>query len=110
MILRQSLPVWTREKCRTAPDRSVAYRTRAMRKGEPPMPFQVAWIETDTPGEELLVAPHRAEEADLSDALRQACELLRQGKAVLTVMRPNGTKLDETQIRDHCSGRRTIIS
>jgi hypothetical protein len=32
------------------------------------------------------------------------------GKVVLTVTRPNGTRLDETQVRDHCSGRRTIIS
>jgi hypothetical protein len=75
------------------------------------MPFRVSWIDRKSPDQqELLSAPHQAEQDTLTDALRRACELLMAGKVVLTVTRPNGTRLDETQVRDHCSGRRTIIS
>jgi hypothetical protein len=74
------------------------------------MPFQVSWIDPQAPGRELLAVPSEEQRVTLQAALIRACELLVAGKAMVTVTRPDGTQLDERQIRDHCSGRREIIA
>jgi hypothetical protein len=76
------------------------------------MPFQISWIDPPPSDREttLVIESQRDERPSLKDALGRACELLKAGKAMLTVRRPDGTLLDEPQIRDHCSGKRTIIA
>jgi hypothetical protein len=68
-------------------------------------PFRISWTESETAGESRM-----EEQPNLNQALRRACALLKEGKAVLSVRRPDGTTLDERQIRHHCSGRWTIIA
>jgi hypothetical protein len=76
------------------------------------MPFRISWIDPPPSGRDtsLVIEGHEDERPSLNEALRRACELLKAGKVMLTVRRPDGTLLDEPQIRDHCSGKRTIIA
>jgi hypothetical protein len=75
------------------------------------MPYLLTWtdpIDLGAPASDALVEAQVIEQPKLVEVLRRACELLEAGKVMLTIRRPNGSYIDEPEIRGHCEHRSLI--